>query len=63
MKLLRDAVLSTTAVVTETPTRWLATSAHGSPIRIGTAGASRAQAEQNFAAEIKAWAALAEKPD
>ena len=61
MKLADDAVLSTRPVVTRTPSGRLAVSAPGSAIKIGVTGATRAQVRQNFAAEIRAWAALVER--
>lgn len=53
-------VLSMHPVVTRTPAGWLAVSAPGSPIRIGTTGSTREQARQSFATETAAWAALVE---
>lgn len=49
--------------VSKTSVGWLALSAPESAIRIGTVGASRAKAEENFVAEIRAWAAIADRPD
>lgn len=50
-------------VLRETPTGWLAASAPGSAIPVGAVGVTRGQAEETFAAEIRAWPALAAKPD
>lgn len=42
---------------------WLAVSAPGTILRIGTEGNSREEAEQNFAAAVARWTARADEQD
>lgn len=49
--------------VRQTPTGWLAISAEGSPLRIAVVGATRDEADDQFARAAEAWARLRELPD
>ena len=56
-------ISTTIPVLSRTPSGWLAISAPGSAIRVGTVGTTRDEAKRTFATEIRAWVALAEKPE
>jgi hypothetical protein len=62
MKHRADQIRATKAALREMPAGWLAVSEPGSVLSVGTVGPTRDAAAAGFAAEIEAWAVLAEQP-